>query len=72
MIFPLISKHPLILPDLSDTQHFARFFWSMLEHGVYLPPSQFEGCFISLALEDEMIEETVEAVWLALRESSDV
>jgi glutamate-1-semialdehyde 2,1-aminomutase len=53
----------------ADTQRFARFFWSMLEQGVYLPPSQFEGCFISLALEDEMIEETVEAVSVALRES---
>jgi len=41
----------------------------MLMHGVYLPPSQFEGCFISLALGDEMIEETVEAAKLALRES---
>ncbi len=50
----------------ADTQRFARFFWRMLEHGVYLPPSQFEGCFISLALEDEMIEETVKAVKLAL------
>ena len=54
----------------ADTQRFARFFWSMLARGVYLPPSQFEGCFISLALEDEMIEETVEAVKLALRESA--
>ena len=53
----------------ADTQRFARFFWSMLKQGVYLPPSQFEGCFISLALEDEMIEETVEAVSVALRES---
>jgi glutamate-1-semialdehyde 2,1-aminomutase len=53
----------------ADTQRFARFFWSMLEHGVYLPPSQFEGCFISLALEDEMIGETVKAMRLALRES---
>jgi glutamate-1-semialdehyde 2,1-aminomutase len=50
----------------ADTQRFARFFWRMLEHGVYLPPSQFEGCFISLALEDEMIEETLKAVKLAL------
>jgi len=55
----------------SDTQRFARFFWRMLEHGVYLPPSQFEGCFVSLALEDEMLEETVEAVKLALRESQE-
>jgi glutamate-1-semialdehyde 2,1-aminomutase len=53
----------------ADTQRFARFFWNMLEHGVYLPPSQFEGCFISLALEDEMIEETVKAMKLALIES---
>ena len=53
----------------ADTQRFARFFWSMLKQGVYLPPSQFEGCFISLALEDEIIEETVEAVSVALRES---
>lgn len=55
----------------ADTQRFARFFWRMLEHGVYLPPSQFEGCFISLALEDEMIEETVKAVKLALQESQE-
>ena len=52
----------------SDTARFARFFWNMLRQGVYLPPSQFEGCFISLALEDAMIEETVEAVRVALRE----
>ena len=50
----------------SDTARFARFFWSMLERGIYLPPSQFEACFISLALEDAMIEETVNAVRLAL------
>jgi glutamate-1-semialdehyde 2,1-aminomutase len=54
----------------SDTARFARFFWSMLRQGVYLPPSQFEGCFISLALEDDMIEETVAAVKIALRESA--
>ncbi|HEX6481948.1 MAG TPA: glutamate-1-semialdehyde 2,1-aminomutase [Ktedonobacteraceae bacterium] len=53
----------------SDTARFARFFWLMLKQGVYLPPSQFEGCFISLALEDEMIEHTVRSVELALRET---
>ena len=54
----------------SDTARFARFFWSMLRQSVYLPPSQFEGCFISLALEDGMIEETIAAVKVALRESA--
>ena len=45
----------------SDTARFARYFWQMLGQGVYLPPSQFEACFISLALEDTMIEETIKA-----------
>jgi len=53
----------------SDTQRYAHFFWSMLERGMYLPPSQFESCFISLALKDEMIDETVKAVKMALTES---
>ena len=53
----------------SDTQRYAHFFWSMLKQGVYLPPSQFESCFISLAMDDKMIHETVEAVELALKES---
>ena len=51
----------------SDTARYARFFWHMLAHGIYLPPSQFETCFISLALDDEMIEETVKHVELALQ-----
>lgn len=54
----------------SDTARFGRFFWRMLEHGVYLPPSQFEACFISLALDDAMLEETVRCFELSLRESA--
>ncbi len=53
----------------ADTLRFARFFWNMLAHGVYLPPSQFEACFISLALDDTMLEETVSSVKLALHEA---
>jgi glutamate-1-semialdehyde 2,1-aminomutase len=55
----------------SDTQRFARYFWSMLAQGVYLPPSQFEACFISLALDDALLDETIQAVELALRESAE-
>ena len=32
-----------------DTARYAKFFHAMLDTGVYLPPSQFETCFISLA-----------------------
>ncbi|MFL5628566.1 MAG: glutamate-1-semialdehyde 2,1-aminomutase [Ktedonobacteraceae bacterium] len=52
----------------SDTSHFARYFWHMLAQGVYLPPSQFEACFISLALDDTMITETVQKMERAIRE----
>ena len=52
----------------ADTARFARYFWSMLAHGIYLPPSQFEACFVSLALEDTMIEETVQAVTTVLQQ----
>lgn len=31
----------------SDTQAYAHFFHQMLQRGIYLPPSQFEVCFIS-------------------------
>src|SRR5213594_968632 len=33
----------------ADTAAFARFFHGMLAEGVYLPPSQFEAMFLSLA-----------------------
>src|SRR5579872_3268524 len=52
----------------SDTARYARYFWHMLSHGIYLPPSQYEACFISLALDDAMLKETVHHIELALRE----
>src|SRR5690349_10890664 len=33
----------------ADTEAFGRFFRSMLDAGVYLPPSQFEAAFLSAA-----------------------
>ena len=45
----------------SDTAKFGRFFHSMLERGVYLPPSQFEAMFVSAAHTDEDIARTVAA-----------
>jgi glutamate-1-semialdehyde 2,1-aminomutase len=45
----------------SDTQRFAAFFWGMLDRGIYLPCSQFEAAFISAAMTDEHITETLSA-----------
>lgn len=46
----------------SDTTKFTKYFNSMLENGVYLPPSQFEACFVSIAHSTEDLDKTIEAV----------
>jgi glutamate-1-semialdehyde 2,1-aminomutase len=51
----------------SDVVRYAQFFWEMLRRGVYLPPSQFEAMFVSLAHGPEEIRHTVEAAYEALR-----
>lgn len=45
----------------SDLQLFAEYFRLMAEEGIFLPPSQFEGLFISTAHTEEHIAQTVEA-----------
>jgi glutamate-1-semialdehyde 2,1-aminomutase len=45
----------------SDTQAFAGFHRTMLESGVYLPPSQFEAMFVSAAHSEGDIQTTIAA-----------
>ena len=52
---------------ISDTQAFAEFFQAMLEHGVFLAPSQFEAGFMSLAHSDADIAATIEAADAAMQ-----
>jgi glutamate-1-semialdehyde 2,1-aminomutase len=51
-----------------DTRRFNRFFHSMLEQGIYWPPSQFEAAFISAAHSESDIDRTVTAAARALTE----
>lgn len=51
----------------SDTARFARFFWAMMDRGVYLPCSQFEAAFLSAAMTEAHIDETIAAARDALR-----
>lgn len=44
-----------------DTQQFARFFWGMIERGIYLPCSQYEALFVSAAHATEDIDNTISA-----------
>jgi len=52
----------------SDTGKFARFFRTLLERGVYFPPSQFEAAFVSTAHTDADVAATVEAAAKAFEE----
>jgi glutamate-1-semialdehyde 2,1-aminomutase len=45
----------------SDTKRFGKFFASMLEQGVYLPPSQYEAWFVGWTHEDRDIDQTIKA-----------
>jgi len=55
------------LAKTSDTVLFTRYFNSMLEQGIYLPPSQFEACFVSSVHEKEDLDKTIAASLLSLK-----
>jgi glutamate-1-semialdehyde 2,1-aminomutase len=45
----------------SDTKRFGQFFIEMMEQGIYLPPSQFEAWFVSLAHTQKDLDRTIDA-----------
>jgi glutamate-1-semialdehyde 2,1-aminomutase len=51
---------------LADTARFGAFFRGMRDRGVFLPPSQFEAMFVSLAHTEEDIDAIVAAARAAL------
>nr|WP_295971467.1 glutamate-1-semialdehyde 2,1-aminomutase [uncultured Bacillus sp.] len=46
----------------SNLDFFAAYYREMANHGVFLPPSQFEGLFLSTTHTDEDIENTIKAI----------
>jgi len=52
---------------MSDTKRFAQFFIEMMEQGIYLPPSQFEAWFLSLAHTQKDLDRTTEACGTAFK-----
>jgi len=53
MINPFFTKEKVVdfkTAQTSDTDKFKTFFWKMMEHGVFLPPSQFESWFLATAM----------------------
>jgi glutamate-1-semialdehyde 2,1-aminomutase len=51
----------------SDRAAYTRFFGSMLDQGILLPPSQFEAWFVSMAHGEEDVEATIAAARQAFR-----
>ena len=51
----------LVSVQACDMQSHAAFCRAMLDHGVYLPPSQYEAWFPSLAHGPEHLDQTLEA-----------
>ncbi|TWU21260.1 glutamate-1-semialdehyde 2,1-aminomutase [Bythopirellula polymerisocia] len=53
-----------------NTEQFARFFWGMMNRGVYLPCSQYEALFISAAHTEDDIDRTIAASEEVMQEMS--
>jgi glutamate-1-semialdehyde 2,1-aminomutase len=49
-----------------DTARFGRFFWEMMDRGIYLPCSQFEAAFNSVMHTEKLIKQTLDATKDAL------
>lgn len=65
MISVFFSEHPVHNFDAAvatDIPLFNRFFHHMLDQGIYLPPAAFETWFVSKAISDTEIDQTIQAI----------
>jgi glutamate-1-semialdehyde 2,1-aminomutase len=76
MMTMFFQKGPEVVPvtgwktaSLSDTARYGRFFWNMIDRGVYLPCSQYEALFFSAAHTAADIEATIKAADESLKEN---
>jgi glutamate-1-semialdehyde 2,1-aminomutase len=70
MINPFFSKNRVLdfkTAQTSDTEKFKTFFWSMIQNGVFLPPSQFEAWFLSTALSNKDLKIIEKAIYAAMQ-----
>ncbi len=45
----------------SSIAKFSELFKGLLDNGIFIPPSQFETCFLSTGHNEEDIEKTIES-----------
>ncbi|MGA7367761.1 MAG: glutamate-1-semialdehyde 2,1-aminomutase [Nitrososphaeraceae archaeon] len=61
LFFTPIDVRDMASARTSDLDKFNVLFKALLERGIFIPPSQFETCFLSYAHTDEDIDKTIEA-----------
>ncbi len=64
MITPFFNDHKVTDYETaikSDTEKFARFFWTLIHNGIYPPPSQFETWFVSAQHTEADVQTTLKA-----------
>ncbi|OZQ74390.1 glutamate-1-semialdehyde 2,1-aminomutase [Paenibacillus odorifer] len=70
MVCPFFTEGPVInfeTAKTSDTDLFRRYFGHMVSQGISVPPSQFEGMFVSAAHSEQDIDDTIEGHYNALK-----
>ena len=70
MLTPFFTESPVKdyqTAKMSNTKRYAQFFIEMMDQGIYLPPSQFEAWFVSLAHSQKDLDKTIEACDNAFR-----
>jgi glutamate-1-semialdehyde 2,1-aminomutase len=70
MVCLFFTDTPVINYETAKTanlEQFSAYFSHLLDEGIMLPPSQFEGMFVSLAHSEEDIERTIEASYKAMQ-----
>ena len=55
------------VPPQTAAPAFGKFFRTMLNAGIYLPPSQFEAAFLSAAHSEEDVQKTIVSARNSLR-----
>ena len=64
MITLFFNDQPVVDWDTAsrcDTKTYGRYFWGLLDRGIYMPCSQFEALFLSTAHTEDDIDNTIQA-----------
>ncbi|WP_341348312.1 glutamate-1-semialdehyde 2,1-aminomutase [Paenibacillus sp. FSL H3-0469] len=70
MVCPFFTEEPVINFETAKTSNlelFKRYFGKMLDQGISVPPSQFEGMFVSAAHSEQDIDDTIAGHYQALK-----